>query len=144
MADEQKKPEDAEELDIAPPRSEEEEQPRDRGRQPNDMPREDADQDAQSRQAGDGNVHLGSQRDPAAETAEARRTSTFDSQDTLEAISRDAAQQDTIDGGARGENVTFDGAIARGERRSADGDGDATRGDDGARAVRGGEANATV
>jgi len=130
MADENKK-DDAEELDIAPVQSEDEDQNRDRGGRSDDMPREDADQDAQVRQSGDGNVHLGSQRDPSAETTEARRASTFDNQDTLAAVSRNAED---------GEAVNFDAEVSRAEGRGGDGEGQGGRDGDGASRGRGQEA----
>ena len=138
MADEHKK-DDAEELDIAPVQGEEEDQNRDRGRRSDEMPREDADQDAQIRQSGDGNVHLGSQRDPSAETTEARRASTFDNQDTLDAVSRNAEEGEGLAEGEDGQTVNFDAEVSRAEGRGGDGESEGGRGGDGAARGRGQE-----
>jgi hypothetical protein len=126
MADERSK-DDVEEIEVVPV-PEDQEQNRDRGQRSNEMPKEDADQDAQVRQSGDGNVHLGSQRDPDAETSEARRTSTFDNQDTLEAVARDAEHRDGVEEGETSENVNFNADAERGDRDRGEGDGGGERG----------------
>ena len=139
MADERNK-DDVEELDIAPALREED-QNRDRGRPTNEMPREDADRDAQIRQSGDGNLHLGTQRDPSAETTEARRSSTFDNQDTLDAVSRDAERGNGVAEGEAGENVNFDADVAGDDGRGGEGDDGNSRGGDGPRSTRGADAD---
>jgi len=130
MADDQKR-DDVEELDIAPMQRDDDDKNRDRSARSDEMPREDADQNAQVRQAGDGNVHLGSGRDPSAETTEARLNSTFDNQDTLDAVSRDSEEGDGVAEGADGEDVGFDGAIARGDRQGDQSDEQEDRGGEG-------------
>jgi hypothetical protein len=113
MADE-RKDNDVEEIDIVLAQDEDDEG-RGGNRPSNDMPGEDADQDTQVRQSSDANLHLGTQREPDAETTEARRTFRFENEDTLEAASRDSRRSDDVEEGGEAEDVDYQDDVARGD-----------------------------